>query len=60
MGENEMRMLATCLNAIADFCPGRNNGQWQDVDIMGKVIVELREAVRYLGKKFPTPTERKI
>ena len=58
MGENEMRMLATCLNAIADFCPGRNNGKWQDVEIMGKVIVELREAVKYLGKKFPTPTEK--
>lgn len=58
MGENEMKMIATCLNAIADFCPGRNNGEWQDVEIMGKVIVELREAVRYLGKKFPTPTSR--
>jgi hypothetical protein len=58
MAENEMKMLATCLNAIADFCPARNNGKWQDMEIMGKVIVELREAVKYLGRKFPTPTSR--
>ena len=59
MGENEMKMIATCMNAIADFCPARNNGEWQDMEIMGKVIVELREAVRYLGKKFPIPTAKK-
>ena len=59
MGENEMKMIATCMNAIADFCPARNNGEWQDMEIMGKVIVELREAVRYLGKKFPIPSVKK-
>jgi hypothetical protein len=29
------------------------------MEIMGKVIVELREAVRYLGKKFPIPSVKK-